>query len=109
MSSWEPAGAYATTYTTRQSEPPGCPVGDIQFTFHTNQKVGQSSGMIKEESIVPISISMAVGYIQPKSVTNLQIQSKFMPSEWPGQGQISDVIASVIKSELKYMREFRFY
>ena len=65
--------------------------------------------MIKEGYKVPMSISRAVGYIQPKPVTNLQIQSKCTPLEWLGQGQISDVIASVNKSELEYMREFRFH
>ena len=107
---WEPSGSY-TTVSKILSVPvraPECPPGDVHITIDNSQKVGHSSGRIREGSKVPISICTTVGYLQPDPVTYLQANDALAPKHWLRTVTEED-IKLLGETEAKYYNVFRKY
>ena len=81
---WEPAGSYNVVHQFLHAEtpPPDCPDGDVQVSFDNNQKIGHSSGRIREGASVPMSICTSVSTLKENLGTDLQLKN-FNQSAWP--------------------------
>ncbi len=106
---WEPSGSYTTVNTilNQPSEPVPPPTHDIHVTFDNNQKVGFSSGRIREGSTVPFSICTSMTYIEPQPPTAVQQNSDFTNDKW--LNDITHITARLKTLEEEAMQEFRRY
>lgn len=107
--SWEPSGSYTTVNSIlnqpcAQVDPPD---NDIHVTFDNNQKVGFSSGRIREGSKVPVSICTATTFIEPQPPTNLQQKDDFTNDKWLSDKNNIGIKVKAIEDEA--MAEFRLY
>jgi hypothetical protein len=58
----------------------------LHVTFDNNQKVGHTSGRIREGSSIPMSICTAVTYITPNSESTIQQTSDLCNNNWLDYG-----------------------
>ena len=65
---WESSGSYSTLsqIVTSPCPPISCPDGDIHNTVDNNQKVGRTSGCIKEGFKGPTSICTTMYHVVPQ-------------------------------------------
>lgn len=110
---WEPAGGYTTVsnFLSAPSEPVVCPGDDVHVTIDNNQKVAKTSGRIKEDSKMPVSICTTVGFLQPPNVSNLQQNPANKPNNWQHRDieVLSHLMEAVNAQESAYMDTFRKY
>ena len=78
---WESSGSYSTLSqgVTSPCPPILCPDGDVRNTVDNKQKVGGTSGRIKEGSKVPTSICSTMCHIVPQPTTTFQEDDLLMP------------------------------
>ncbi len=107
---WEPSGGYTTIHDVLDEEVPRpeCPPGDCRVTFDNNQKVGRSSGRLKEGGSVPLSVCTSLSYITPVPHTELQTKAELKPSVW-STGISEEVLSKVSEEEEKFVRMFSLY
>ncbi len=81
---WEPCGSYTTVNVilNQPAEPVLTPANDFHIKFENNQKVGFTSGRIREGSTIPMSICTSTTYLEPQSATNLQQNDTFTNDKW---------------------------
>ena len=79
---WKNSGSYTTLSQIVASPCPPipCPNGDVHNTVNCNQKVGRTSGRIKERSKVPTSICSTMCHITLQPTTIFEEVDLLMPS-----------------------------
>lgn len=109
--SWESSGSYSTLsqIVTSPSPPIQCPIGDVHNTIDNNQKVGRTSGRIKEGSKVPTSICTTMCHIVPQPSTSFQHIEHLMPKYWLDMTQMEKTLEEVENLEKIALNEFRNY
>ena len=111
----EPAGGYTTVHKFLNSPSPVAkPEAPANHTIHVafdnNQKVGHTSGKIREGSCVPVSICTALTYIEPQHVSSVQQNEEFTNDKWYDPITITPIIAQKIsEQEQKHQTAFREY
>ena len=106
----EPAGSYTTVHNYLSSPSPIIsPKCDqdhsLHVTFDNNQKVGHTSGRIKENSTVPVSVCTSTTYIEPSNPSN--IQQNHTNDSWLDWSAIN--VAAVEQLEERALNDFRSY
>ena len=101
---WKNSGSYTTLsqIVTSPYPPIPCPNGDVHNTTDNNQKVGCTSGRIKEESKVPTSICTTVCHITPQPTTTFQEVDLLMPLKWLDMTKLEEIL---VKVKLWYIQQ----
>ena len=85
------------------------PNGDVHNTIDNNQKVGRTSGRIKEGSKVPTSIFTTMCHIAPQPITAFQKVDFLMPLKWLDMTKLEEILVKVEVLEHSAITEFRKY
>lgn len=113
--SCSPAGSCTKvdTYIKAPSEPPVLPrEGDLHIAVDNEQRVGKSSGRIREGSSICVDICTTMLCLQTAEKTHLQENELLKPEVWRKRGESEDkqkVMDDVELQEQKYVRIFRQY
>ena len=108
---WECSGRYSTLdqIVTSPCPPIPCPDGDVHNAVDNNQKVGGTSGHIKEGSKAPTSICTTMCHIALQPTTALQEDDLLIPLKWLDVTKVEEVLVTVETLENSAITEFRKY
>ena len=113
LGSWEPAGSYTKvqTYINAPSDPPKIPDSDVHLAVDNEQRVGRSTGRIREGSSIRLDICTTMSCLQPHENKNLQQKDELKPAVWRKRDadDLKAAIADVEGEEEKAMKTFRQY
>ena len=114
MGSWEPGGSYTkvSQYIRGPIDPPTIPDGDIHIAVDNEQRVGKTSGRIREGSTIRLDICTTMSCIQSKESKGVQSKMELKPESWRTWDSSDDreaLIKKVEEEEDNAMRVFRQY
>ena len=108
---WESSESCTTLsqIVTSPCKPIPCPSRDVHNTIDNNQKVGRTSGRIKEGSKVPTSIYTTMCHIAPKPTTTFQEVDLLMSLKWLDMTKLEEILVKVETLEHSAITEFHKY
>lgn len=113
LGAWEPSGAYTKiqTFLNAPAEPPKIPEYDVHIAIDNEQRVGKTSGRIREGSNIRVDICTTMSCVQTAEKTYIQQKEDLKPATWYKRESedIERVLEEVEAEEQNAMQIYRQY